>query len=134
MDISGKLMNTDSELENLFRETLLSKMIVKNLRKGNIISVKDAKDKIHKMPFWKVAITSYVDNIIDKEKFKEISELKRKLKKLKEDFNENDDILEEQKLCHDKLIRIIKLLEKKNCELRKEWKEMLIGINIIEQK
>lgn len=130
-DVGGKLRNTDSEFENLLRETLLSKMVVKNLRKGNIISVKDAKDKIQKMPFWKVAITSYVDNVIDKEKFKGISELKKKLKKLKEDFNENDDILEEQKLCHDELISIIKLLEKKNGELRKEWKEILIGINMI---
>src|SRR3989338_6784438 len=80
INISGKLVSTHSEFENLLRETLLSKIVVKNLRKGNITSPIDSKDKIQKMPFWKVIISSYVEDIIDKEGFKGINELKNELK------------------------------------------------------
>lgn len=128
MNISDKLMHIYSEFENLLRETLLSKIVVRNLRKENIINLRDEKYKIQKMPFWKVIISSYVCDVIDKEKFKEISELKKKLKIFGENFNVTDDILKEQKMCYTELVRIVELLTKKNEELRKEWKETLNSI------
>ena len=126
INISDKLLNSYFELENLLKETLLSKKIVKNLQRGNLISVKEANDKIQKMPFWKIIIDSHVDDVIGKEQFKKLSELSRKVKALKYDIDANDDILEEQKLCYDELMKIISLLTEKNNELRKKWKEILI--------
>jgi len=126
MNIGDKLLNRYFELEGMLKETLLSKKIVKNLRRGNIITVKEANDKIQKMPFWKVMIDSHVNDVIDKEQFKKLSELSKKVKMLKYDLNADEDILEEQKLCYDELMKIISLLTEKNNELRKKWKEILI--------
>ena len=125
MNIGDKLLNRYFELEGMLKETLLSKKIVKNLRRGNIITVKEANDKIQKMPFWKVMIDSHVNDVIDKEQFKKLSELSKKVKMLKYDLNADEDILEEQKLCYDELTELMKFLKKENEELRKEWKEIL---------
>ena len=121
MNIGDKLLNRYFELEGMLKETLLSKKIVKNLRRGNIITVKEANDKIQKMPFWKVMIDSHVNDVIDKEQFKKLSELSKKVKMLKYDLNADEDILEEQKLCYDELTELMKFLKKENEELRKEW-------------
>ena len=126
MNISNKLMQVYSEFENLLRETLLSKIVVKNLRKGSIINLRDEKYKIQKMPFWKVIISSYVSDVIDKESFKKISELRKKLKTFGKNFNVTDDILKEQKVCYIELVRTVESLRKKNKELRKEWRKTLI--------
>jgi hypothetical protein len=125
MNISDNLLNSYFEFEDLLKETLLSKKIVRQLRKGNMISVKEVKDKIQKMPFWKVMIDSHVYDVIDKEQFKKLSELSKMVRMLKYDLNVDDDILEEQKLCHDELMGIVKSLTEKNNKLREEWKEIL---------
>ena len=51
MNISDNLLNSYFEFENLLRETLLSKKIVRRLRKGNMISVKEVRIKYKKCPF-----------------------------------------------------------------------------------
>ena len=77
------------------------------------------------MPFWKVMIDSHVYDVIDKEQFKKLSELSKKVRMLKYDLNVDDDILEEQKLCHHELKAIVISLTEKNNKLRDEWKKIL---------